>query len=72
MNHNYARMNPMNQMNPSGASMCSKNFFSMDGGRIWAFWGSSRFIGSVLGCFWLITINKLLKISSLDEPNVHG
>lgn len=65
-------MNPMNPMNPFGVSGTSKKNFLMSMGGILVFLGSSMFIGCIFGCFRLITINKLINISSLDEPNVHG
>lgn len=65
-------MNQMNLMNLFSTPMCIKKiFFDMWAG-IGLFLGTSRFIGLFCGCFTLISINKLLKIGSLDVSNVYG
>ncbi len=65
----------MNQMNPmnlfQGIRYIKKYFFDVRGG-LWRFLGSFTIIGAVLARFDLININKLIFISSLDEPNVLG
>jgi hypothetical protein len=66
------RMYQMNPMNPFGGWWGIKKFFLMYGVPLWAFCGSSRFIGSFFGNFVLITINIFINISSLDVHNVSG
>lgn len=75
-------MNQMNQMNHLQGIRCIENIFGFQGianakiivfgSGVWQFLGSFRFIGEVFAYFSLITINKLLVISSLDVSNVRG
>lgn len=77
-----ALMNQMNPMNHVRRVRCIEKYFSFPclnlgkinvfgRGVVW-FLGSSRFIWGVFIYSSLITINKLLVISSLDVSNVRG
>lgn len=65
-------MNQMNPMNLLGGRRYIKKYFLSMRGCIGLFIGTSRYIGLFFGSFTLISINKLLKIDSLDVSNVLG